>query len=82
MDGDHWWANNWPVRATRNVEWGKILNFLQNDLPELLRDVDPELREAMWLQNDGCPAHYAVIVREHLNLTYPQRWIGRQGPIL
>lgn len=36
----------------------------------------------MWLQNDGCPAHYAVSVRNYLNNEYPDRWIGRLGPML
>ena len=36
----------------------------------------------MWLQNDGCPAHYAIAVRQHLNSALPGRWIGRLGPIL
>lgn len=72
-----------PFELPETLNGERYLNFLQNDLPELLRDVDPELRETMWLQNDGCPAHYAaVIVREYLNHTYPQRWIGRQGSIL
>lgn len=30
---------------------------------------------------DGCPAHYARIVREFLNENYPNRWIGRAGPV-
>lgn len=65
---------------TLNAE--RYLSFLQNDLPLLLESVAPEVQEDMWLQNDGCPAHYAVRVREHLNTAYPNRWIGRLGPIL
>jgi hypothetical protein len=58
------------------------LNFLQNDLPELLEDVPLRDLQNMWFQNDGCPAHYARAVREYLNQEYPGRWIGRLGPIL
>lgn len=58
------------------------LEFLQNDLPTLLEEVPQELKESHWLQNDGCPAHYAVPVRAYLNARYPGRWIGRLGPIL
>lgn len=36
----------------------------------------------MWLQNDGCPAHYGREVRAYQNLKYPGRWIGRLAPIL
>jgi hypothetical protein len=32
-------------------------------------------------QQDGAPAHYSKEVREYLNLTFPERWIERRGPI-
>lgn len=35
----------------------------------------------MIYQHDGCPAHFRRGVREFLNRNYPQRWIGRGGPI-
>ncbi|GBP04076.1 hypothetical protein EVAR_74820_1 [Eumeta japonica] len=69
-----------PGRETLNAE--RYLRFLQNDLPVLLENISPELIQTMWLQNDGCPAHYALRVREHLHNVYPGRWIGRLGPIL
>lgn len=34
----------------------------------------------MWYQHDGAPAHYSQEVR-HLNNEYPERWIGRAGPV-
>ncbi|KZC08914.1 hypothetical protein WN55_00305 [Dufourea novaeangliae] len=30
----------------------------------------------MWLQHDGCPAHYARRVRDALNELYPNKWTG------
>lgn len=56
-------------------------NFLKNDLPLLLEEVNLELRRTMVIQNDGAPCHYATQVRNYLNETYPNRWIGRNGPI-
>ncbi|GBP58036.1 hypothetical protein EVAR_39752_1 [Eumeta japonica] len=32
-------------------------------------------------QNDGCPAHWRLIVMEYLNNVFPNSWIGRDGPI-
>ncbi|GFX43429.1 transposable element Tcb1 transposase [Trichonephila clavipes] len=32
-------------------------------------------------QQDGAPSHYARHVREHLDRTFPNRWIGRGGPV-
>ncbi|GBP60453.1 hypothetical protein EVAR_37489_1 [Eumeta japonica] len=58
------------------------LNFLQNDLPELLEDVPLSDVQNMWFKNYGCPAHYIRPIREYLNEEYPERWIGRLGPVL
>jgi hypothetical protein len=30
-------------------------------------------------QHDGAPPHYSANVREFLDATFPQRWIGRGG---
>lgn len=32
-------------------------------------------------QQDGAPAHYARLVRDYLDLVFPNRWIGRMGHI-
>jgi len=35
----------------------------------------------MWLQQDGAPAHGAIMIRNYPNQIYPQRWMGRFGPL-
>lgn len=35
----------------------------------------------MIFQHDGYPAHYRITVRQLLNVLFPNRWIGRGGPI-
>jgi hypothetical protein len=59
------------------------LNFLQNNLNQLLdeAEVPEETRNIMWLQHDGAPPHFARDVRNYLNETFPNRWIGRRGAI-
>lgn len=71
-----------PVELPAILNGANYLQFLQNDLPGLLEDTPLTLRQRMWFQQDGCPAHYARRVREHLSNTFPDRWIGRLGPIL
>lgn len=71
-----------PFELPETLNGPSYLHFLENELPNLLDDVPLATRRSMWLQNDGCPAHYAREVRLHLNQTYPQKWIGRLGPIL
>lgn len=57
------------------------LDFLQNELPILLEDLDLGTRQQMWFQQDGAPPHWAHVVRNHLNATFGRRWIGRDGPV-
>lgn len=54
-------------------------NFLQEELPILLEDVPIGLRNRMWYMHDGAPAHFSVMVRDYLDVVYPNRWIGRGG---
>ena len=32
-------------------------------------------------QQDGAPAHFSIDVRQYLDNHFPNRWIGRDGPI-
>ncbi|KAJ8914803.1 hypothetical protein NQ315_014548 [Exocentrus adspersus] len=56
-----------------------FLNFLRNDFPRLIQHVPDFIKNRMWLQLDGAPAHFSVTVRHHLNEHFPNAWIGRQG---
>lgn len=38
--------------------------------------------EEVFFQQDGAPPHFSVDVRNYLNEIFPNRWIGRKGPIL
>ena len=38
-------------------------------------------RRGMIFQQDGASSHYAIVVRNWLDEKFPQRWIGRRGPI-
>ncbi len=37
--------------------------------------------EEIFYMHDGAPPHYAQSVRQFLHETFPDRWIGRRGPI-
>ena len=37
--------------------------------------------EEIFYMHDGAPAHYHQSVRRFLDKTFPDRWIGRRGPI-
>lgn len=70
-----------PVVLPNRLNGLDYHNFLVNDLPRLLEDVPLIQRQRMWYMQDGAPPHYLQIVRAHLNQTYGENWIGRQGPI-
>lgn len=70
-----------PVFLPNILNGDNYLNFLRDDLPELLEDLSLDIRQHLYFMHDGAPAHYRVTVREFLNETIPNRWIGRGGPV-
>lgn len=57
------------------------LNFLRDNLPDLLEDVPLRLRQEMWFMHDGAPPHFSLRVRAYLDIAFPRRWIGRGGTV-
>lgn len=70
-----------PFELPSRLNGDTYKEFLENHLPSLLEDVNLQLRRTMIFQNDGAPCHYATQVRNYLNERFPNRWIGRNGPI-
>ncbi|KYN12438.1 hypothetical protein ALC57_15405, partial [Trachymyrmex cornetzi] len=66
----------------RTINSPMYLEFLENNLPAYLENVPLAVRLNLWYQQDGAPAHYARIIRMFLNQRFPNRWIGRGGPVL
>lgn len=64
-----------------NLNGEKYRDILENELPTLLEDLSLEVRNIMWFQHDGCPAHYSLVARETLDRKFSDRWIGRAGPV-
>jgi hypothetical protein len=71
------WARLLPDRLTVQ----RYRDFLETVLPGLFEDVPLVVRQKLWFQHDGAPAHCGKDVRQWLNATYPGRWIGRGRPI-
>lgn len=70
-----------PFILENHLTGAHYLNFLQNELQALLEDVPLNVRIQMYYLHDGAPAHFARQVRQYLDETFPQRWIGRSGPV-
>lgn len=64
-----------PYFFDGNVTAESYLEMLTNFLwPQVMR-------RRMLFQQDGAPSHYALVVRNWLDEKFPDRWIGRRGPI-
>ena len=70
-----------PFRLPHRLNGESYLNFLQNNLKELLEDVPLHVIRNMYFMHDGAPAHFSHIVRNYLTGWFGNRWIGRGGPV-
>ena len=68
-----------PAVLTNRLTGRAYVDFLKNELPLLLEEVPLAKRMRKVFQHDGAPAHYSRLVTRHLNLTFPERWIGSGG---
>lgn len=70
-----------PWELPPNLNGENYLQFLEEDLPELLDDVlTRHQQEEIVFMHDGAPPHYTAAVRRHINNRY-DNWIGRGAPI-
>lgn len=72
-----------PIELPRRLNRHNYLAFLRDVLPwHIARaNIPIEIRPTIIFMHDGCPVHFARIVREHLDDEYGENWIGRGGPI-
>lgn len=59
----------------------RYLEFLMNELPIMLDDIPLAIRNSMIFQQDGAPAHNAIVVTNYLNEIFENRWIGTNGTV-
>ncbi|XP_066253581.1 uncharacterized protein [Euwallacea similis] len=83
----HWSINVWcgivngmiigPYFFEETLKGTGYLQFLRNELPVLLEEIDLQTRREIYFQHDGCSVHFTLNVREFLDVTFPGKWIGR-----
>lgn len=69
-----------PFFLEGNLNGNMYLELLDAQIIPALEE-NGQLPNNIWFQQDGAPPHYARIVRDRLNRTFPNRWIGRRGAI-
>ena len=67
-----------PVFFDGTVTGANYLEVLQNQVVPQLQNND---FQNLYFQQDGAPPHFATVVREYLDETFPERWIGRRGAL-
>lgn len=67
-----------PFVLNNRLDGASYLQFLQENL---LDNIPLNIRPQFWFMHDGAPPHYSAIVRDFLNQTCPNRWIGHRGPV-
>jgi len=70
-----------PFVFDNNLTGNTYEAFLRQELPGLLEDIPLMIRSQMYFQHDGGPPHYTRRVREFLNESFRNRWLGRGGPV-
>ncbi|KAJ4436003.1 hypothetical protein ANN_18627 [Periplaneta americana] len=56
-------------------------NFLENTIPHVLEETPLINRQHIHFLHDDAPAHLSRTARRYLDRRFPDRWIGRGGPI-
>lgn len=63
----------------------RYLQLLQNHVIPAITAIFPGenggIDNRIIFQQDGAPPHFAACVREYLNNVFPNKWIGRRGPM-
>lgn len=70
-----------PFFIDGNLTAQKYVDLLTDDIVPAIQNLVGRAFENVWFQQDGAQVHFALIVRHLLNNVFPQRWIGRRGPI-
>jgi hypothetical protein len=69
-----------PIVLPNGLAGAVYHRFLVKDLLTFLGHAPLHLRQHMWFMHDGT-THVLRIVRQGLNQTFGEQWIGRGGPV-
>jgi len=73
-------------KATTNITFSQmcgvvslVTNSLLDELSALLENVPLQTRRQMYYQHDGAQPRFSQVVRQYLNLKFPNQWTDRGG---
>jgi len=76
----YWKSNRSPVFFDENLNSDRYSALIVTDLSVLLKNL-LQLRLNMWFQQDACLSYTSRFARAALNAMFPNKWIGKYGPI-
>lgn len=76
MSGDHLIG---PFFIAKSITADVYLEMLRTQFIPALQHL--RLLYSAHFQQDGAPAHTAIVTRRYLNDVFPDRWVGKFGPI-
>lgn len=65
-----------------NLNGPRYIEFLSEALADCLEDFPLAQRQQLYFQHDGAPPHNSGPVADLLQLYFPNKWIGNNGPIM
>jgi hypothetical protein len=70
-----------PFLYRQNLNGDRYLRILENTVQDFLEDIPLQRRLTIWFQQDGAPAHKPRAIKQWLNNTFGDRWMGEHGPV-
>lgn len=70
-----------PIIFDGHLTGERYLEFLQNEIGQVLDNNLNVNEERLYFQQDGAPPHNSRIVADYLNNRFGEHWIGTNGPV-
>lgn len=70
-----------PVFYNGTLTGNRYMEFIRNVLEDFLDNANYLMRQNLYFQQDGAPAHNYHLVQTYLDTIFAEKWIGTNGPI-
>ncbi|GBP36467.1 hypothetical protein EVAR_88047_1 [Eumeta japonica] len=70
-----------PVFLPKNLNGVDYLNMINEHVVDIINELPVNRLNTVWFQHDGTPSHCIAPVCERLDELFPDKWIGRHGPV-
>lgn len=82
------WCGIWNTQIIGPIMYSNSLTgeryhdmILSGGIEDFLDNLPLAIHQNIWFQHDGAPPHRRSMITNWLNAEFPNRWIGKQGPV-